>query len=362
MRTLLFDILELLNAVALFPCLFAIILLLVLARNPLKVIVPALFFVTLSASFFLALSALYESQLPWLPTLLLWLESMQPAMCFLLVIQLWTDRAPKGVYWLILALPIVGGTSLVFASQQLVEACILNEYCLPAAAFRGLYQLFATAAIFMLMMAHLSHTPIAYHASRIYQSHRYWLIVTLILAYLSMLFFDLMMLAGNITYFQNDIIHVVLRLGFVYLVLTSLFRVFDHASQGTSSVGAKPIDPEVVTKIEAAMQDDKLYREMGFSREKCAEKLELQEHVLSRTINQAFDKNFNEYVNSYRIEEAKERLAREDTSVTAIAFEVGFSSIASFNRVFKAMVQCSPTEYRASAANGATQDAKASED
>jgi AraC-like DNA-binding protein len=46
------------------------------------------------------------------------------------------------------------------------------------------------------------------------------------------------------------------------------------------------------------------------------------------------------------VEEAKQRLSDEETAVTVIAFEVGFSSIASFNRVFKGLTGMSPSAYR----------------
>ncbi len=342
------SLLDTLSLIALLPSLFAMLLLLVLGHNKTHVFVPVVFFMTLSCSFLQELIDVVGLDVTIWRTILVWIETMQPAMCFLLIMQLWRDEFPRGIYWFILALPIIGGSSLVYASFRLDEACMLGEYRLPAEAFRTLYQLFATSLLFLLLMAHVGHVPMVNSEAGRYRSHRYWLILALVVSFLLLLGFDLLMLTGGISVFQNEMIHVILRIGFLYLVLTSLFRVFDKVqlSDGAAAA-AKWIDPEVIAQIEQAMAEGRASREMGFNREKFAAKLELPEHVLSRALNQEFGKNFNEYVNSYRIEEAKGRLTQEDTSITVIAFEVGFSSIASFNRVFKAMVECSPTQYRA---------------
>ena len=70
------------------------------------------------------------------------------------------------------------------------------------------------------------------------------------------------------------------------------------------------------------------------------------EQTISRLINSHFKKSFTDLVNHYRVEEAKQRLLSEETAITVIAFEVGFNSIASFNRVFKEKVGSSPSEFR----------------
>lgn len=342
-----FNLRETLHAVALLPCLFSIVLLFVVSRTPASIVVPALFFLVLSASFFIGLAPVLYPGEEQLLTFLIWLESTQPAICFLLVVQLWRKQVPGPLYWLILALPVIGGTSLVYASLRLDAVCLLDQHCLEAYEFRTLYHLFASCLIFLLLIVHLSRLPITDATKSRYESHRYWLIMALVGSYLFLLIIDLAMLTGHVSLLRHETTHVIMRICFLYLVMTSLFRVFDHHCS-TTSAGPKPVDPEVIDRIRHAMEEEKLYREMNFNREQCAERLNMPEHILSRAINQAFDKNFNEYINSYRIEEAKGRLKSEETSVTAIAFEVGFSSIASFNRVFKAMVGKSPTEYRSS--------------
>ena len=178
-----------------------------------------------------------------------------------------------------------------------------------------------------------------------YQSHRYWLMITLVISFTALLLVDLFTLTGHINQTEHTLLQVLMRLCFVYLVITSLFRLFDNTPVKAGS--AQKADPALLADIDSTMRAQKIYRKMNVNREQCAKALGLQEHVLSRTINQLEGQNFNEFINRYRVEEAQKRLLAESTSVTAIAFEVGFSSIASFNRVFKAMVGCSPTQYRA---------------
>ncbi|MFZ5718007.1 MAG: helix-turn-helix domain-containing protein [Pseudomonadota bacterium] len=74
------------------------------------------------------------------------------------------------------------------------------------------------------------------------------------------------------------------------------------------------------------------------------------EHRLRRLINQRLGhRNFADFVNGYRIEAAKQRLAdpREvRTTVAAIAFDLGYGSLGPFNRAFRAATGATPTEWR----------------
>lgn len=74
----------------------------------------------------------------------------------------------------------------------------------------------------------------------------------------------------------------------------------------------------------------------------------LQTRDISRAINVVTDKSFNEYVNCYRVEFVCELLASDnEKSLSEIFADAGFSSKASFNKVFKAITGVTPTEYKA---------------
>ena len=92
------------------------------------------------------------------------------------------------------------------------------------------------------------------------------------------------------------------------------------------------------------------WRREGLTIGGVAQELEVPEHRLRRLINQRLDhRNFADFVNSYRIEAAKARLADPQaarTTVAAIAFEVGYGSLGPFNRAFRLATGNTPTEWR----------------
>ncbi len=92
------------------------------------------------------------------------------------------------------------------------------------------------------------------------------------------------------------------------------------------------------------------YRQSGGRSKTPARELDVSENVLSRVVNGAFTKCFRKLLNDHRVEEATLLLRDTDMQVTQIAFDVGFNSLASFNRVFKETTGPSPTEYRESSA------------
>lgn len=77
-------------------------------------------------------------------------------------------------------------------------------------------------------------------------------------------------------------------------------------------------------------------------------KLKMSRSQLSEVINEGFGKNFNDFVNSYRVEAVKQMLQdgkQKQLSLLGIAYDCGFSSKATFNRVFKKIAHTSPTEF-----------------
>lgn len=346
-------LIEALQLAGFLPCVFLIGLLLVIAKKRANIVVPILFFASLSAGFLAIFFAKWPISNEW-RAIVMMVDSLQPACCFLLVSQLITGRVPAIGYWLLLLVPIVGGGAVTVSALYDGEYCFRGSECLKIESIRILYHLFASSLIFLLLLMQFSSYNIQ-SAGLPMRKHRYWLIMSFISMYLLMLVLDLMFLSQTISDKEHQLAQTFIRVSVIYFAFTSVFRLFDHHQpfkKTASSYRDKPVDPEFAQKIKQLMEDKKSYLEMGFSRDVLAQQLGVGEHTVSKVINQAFGKNFNEFVNGYRIEAAKKRLADEQTPVTVIAFEVGFSSIASFNRVFKAMVGSSPTEFRVS--NAAT--------
>lgn len=79
-----------------------------------------------------------------------------------------------------------------------------------------------------------------------------------------------------------------------------------------------------------------------------AAQVQVSPTTLSRILNTSLDKNFNDFINAYRVEEVKRKIRSEEfahLSLLGIAFESGFSSKATFNRAFKKFSGQSPSDF-----------------
>lgn len=66
----------------------------------------------------------------------------------------------------------------------------------------------------------------------------------------------------------------------------------------------------------------------------------------TRIFKQYMNMTFYEYLNSKRVKRAEELLLNAEMNITDIAMNSGFSSLSAFNRTFKSVNSCSPSEYR----------------
>lgn len=109
--------------------------------------------------------------------------------------------------------------------------------------------------------------------------------------------------------------------------------------------------PEIAlwkSRIENLIQDEKLYQNPELTLTDLAKKLETNVSVISKTINQGFQMNFNDCINNYRIEAVKNSFANGEhkkSTLLGIAYDCGFNSKATFNRAFKKNTGTTPKEY-----------------
>ena len=96
------------------------------------------------------------------------------------------------------------------------------------------------------------------------------------------------------------------------------------------------------------MERNKPYLKSDLKISKLAELLSVQPYQLSQVINDEFLVSFYDFTNQYQVEEAK-RLLVEDSrnyKILAIAYEVGFNSKATLNRVFTKFTDLTPSYYK----------------
>jgi AraC-like DNA-binding protein len=114
-----------------------------------------------------------------------------------------------------------------------------------------------------------------------------------------------------------------------------------------SSEHDQSVEKELAARIVDVMQTQKLYREEKYTITQFAHDIGIPEHRLRKIINkQMKHRNFNQFLNGFRISEAAESLANSDTPISSIAYEVGFSTLSVFNRAFKEKTGTTPKEYR----------------
>lgn len=104
-----------------------------------------------------------------------------------------------------------------------------------------------------------------------------------------------------------------------------------------------------VQKLNQLMQDQKLYLDPLLKLDSVSARSSIPEKQISYLLNQHMGKNFNDFVNSYRIEEAKKKLsdpACNKFTISAIAFDCGFNSLATFQRAFKQFTGITPSQYQ----------------
>lgn len=113
-----------------------------------------------------------------------------------------------------------------------------------------------------------------------------------------------------------------------------------------------PLSPEETdtykTKLLQLFEQEKTWLDPELTLSQLAEKIDLNTTQLSYLINTGLGKNFNDFVNEYRVEAVKQKLidpAFAHLSLLGIAFECGFNSKATFNRAFKKATGVAPSEY-----------------
>ena len=102
------------------------------------------------------------------------------------------------------------------------------------------------------------------------------------------------------------------------------------------------------TAIENLIVSESLFKNSELTLIEIAKKLKTNIAIISKTVNQEFGVNFNDFVNNYRVEAVKNSFAKGEHkkfTLIGIAYDCGFNSKASFNRAFKKNTGKTPKEY-----------------
>lgn len=127
------------------------------------------------------------------------------------------------------------------------------------------------------------------------------------------------------------------------------------AEEPVNSEEEKDADKKILfDKIEALIQEKKLFIEPKLNAEFLANEVDVSAYKLSNTIKLFSGKNLNDYLNDFRIDLAKELLIHEEYknyTITSIGLESGFNSKSTFYATFKKHTGFTPAEYQKSFKN-----------
>ena len=124
--------------------------------------------------------------------------------------------------------------------------------------------------------------------------------------------------------------------------------VIDIEPKLEKSIADRSFVKEWMPRIEKVMQEDRLYENAELSLSALAKNLNTNASILSKAINQGFHANFNDFINSYRVEAVKKMLEsgeQKTQTLLGIAYSCGFNSKATFNRAFKKSTGRTPKEW-----------------
>jgi AraC-like DNA-binding protein len=131
--------------------------------------------------------------------------------------------------------------------------------------------------------------------------------------------------------------------------------LFDTQATAPPQPSLNPAENVLKQKLDAAMAEG-VYRETGLSIGVLASKLGVPEHRLRALINQRLGyRNFSDFLNSHRIADAQAWLsdpAKVALPVLTIAMDLGYGSLAPFNRAFRDTTGQTPTDWRRAALGG----------
>ena len=112
---------------------------------------------------------------------------------------------------------------------------------------------------------------------------------------------------------------------------------------------------EYSEQIKEVMAEKKPFLNPDLTVRDLAERINIHPKALSQVINSSFKRNFFDFINKYRIEEAKMIMIKDThKTVLEVLYQVGYNSKSAFNVAFKKESGMTPTEFRKNRENGST--------
>ena len=156
-------------------------------------------------------------------------------------------------------------------------------------------------------------------------------------------------------YFPTRVIEAVYYSVLSYLILYYELRgqritsANNYATRYKSSALSAEDASKFKSMILEYIRKNESYKDHNITLGKFSKSLSLTPHVVSQVINEQITCNFNDFINSYRVEEAKKMLGdsrMNNITVASIAYDCGFNTLSAFNIAFKKFTGLTPSQFR----------------
>lgn len=145
---------------------------------------------------------------------------------------------------------------------------------------------------------------------------------------------------------------IIYGLGYLGLRQPEIFSPAEEMAAG-KKYEKSALTPEVAreysSKVKGYVEAEKPYLESELTLPLLADRVGIPAYQLSQVINESLGANFFDFINGYRVEEAKRLLqdpSRSAYTILAVAEEAGFNSKSAFNAAFRRFAGQTPSEFR----------------
>jgi AraC-like DNA-binding protein len=255
------------------------------------------------------------------------------------------DAAPHPwTKWLLLATAVMGFGSFCSGAGT-GEACQIEQLAIPGWV--------AQMAKLLWVVAALISTGKDWNADLVEPRRRLRLLVVVGAAcYISTILVVEMFLPDKITSTLEliNMCGLLLAMSALCLHFLSLSEINVLARMAKPATKVSEQVSPLAKQVLSAMENDRAFATDPLTIKTLADQLRTQPHQLRRVINGELGyRNFNAFINLYRIKEVAQRLELaeyRDTALLTLALDAGFRSLAPFNRTFKEHFGVTPSEFR----------------
>jgi AraC-like DNA-binding protein len=147
---------------------------------------------------------------------------------------------------------------------------------------------------------------------------------------------------------ENYIVFILINALFINSVVHT-HKLLTTKPEVTKDKTDEKLTDSAIQKVQLGMEVQKLFLKQNLNIDEFSKRINLPVKEVSAVINKHYGTNFFEFMNSYRVEEAKRLLGdaqHADMTVMDVLLHAGFNSKSAFHRFFNRLVGMSPTEFR----------------